>query len=150
MSENRSTEQAALLGIARAIMAISLAAAGALPLRVSVLQFRALNVLSTRVGANLAELAAAVGLSASATSRLCDRLVDAGWVSRELSPRTRREITLELTGAGRELLTAYDDRRLAALTAAIERLPPRRRATVVAALHDFAQAAHPTADARDS
>lgn len=143
-----SVEDAAVLDAARAVIAISLAATAALPVPISVVQLRALTVLFTRTGTNLVEFAAALGLSVSATGRLCDRLVAAGWVSRRTSPRTRREIALELTPEGRELLTSYDRQRLSAFHAALDRLAPDRRAAVVAALRDFAVAARPGGKAR--
>lgn len=136
-------EEEALLGAVRAMVAISLGATAELPVRVSVVQLRAITVLSLRPGPNLGELAAALGLSVSATSRLCDRLVDAGWLVRRPSPRTRREIALYLTGAGRALLAAYDRARLDTLTAALDRLDPARRGAVVAAFAEFAAAARP-------
>jgi DNA-binding MarR family transcriptional regulator len=100
-------------------------------------------VLSARSGTNLAAFAAALGLSVSATSRLSDRLVVAGWVCREVSSHTRREIVLNLTDVGRNLLGASDRHRIATLTGALEQLPAARRATIVTALCDFAEAARP-------
>jgi DNA-binding MarR family transcriptional regulator len=141
VSERRSPEDAAVLGLARTMVAISLAATAALPVPISVVQLRALTVLSTRTGTNLAAFAAALGLSVSSTGRLCDRLAAGGWVSRAVSPRTRREIALDLTADGRALLAAYDRHRLDELSAALDRLTPQRRAEVVSALHDFAEAA---------
>lgn len=143
MSERRSVEEVAVLGATRALVAISLAATAALPVRISVVQLRALTVLSGRSGTNLAQFAAALGLSVSATGRLCDRLVAGGWILREVSPRTRREIVLDLTPEGRDMLTAYDRLRLAAVRSALDRLDPPRRAAVVAAFQDFAEVARP-------
>lgn len=135
-----------LLGAARAMMAISQLAAGALPERVSMVQLRALAALAGRPSTNLAEFAETLGLSASAASRLLDRLVAAGYASRSASPRTRREIALDLTPGGRDLLAAYDRHRLAALTDILDRLPESRRAAVIAALGEIAAATSPGED----
>src|SRR3712207_7255378 len=48
----------------------------------------------------------------STASRLVDRLVAAGFVVRQPSEVTRREITITLTATGREVLRRYDDLRL--------------------------------------
>ena len=71
-----TADDATLLGAARAMVAISQRAAGALPGRISLVQLRALTALGGRPSTNLAEFAVTLGLSTSAaratssTSRL--------------------------------------------------------------------------------
>ena len=66
-------------------------------------QLRALLIID-RVGSlNLNRLAAQVGASASATSRLCDRMEVAGLLTRDRAVGSRREIVLLLTESGRRL-----------------------------------------------
>ena len=77
------------------------------------MQLRALTVLRENPGCTLNDLAAAMGVTVSMTSRLVDRLVAAGLVDRKPSPQTRREISLLLTPAGRGRLQRYDRLRLA-------------------------------------
>jgi DNA-binding MarR family transcriptional regulator len=134
-----------LLEVAREMMAISLRAAEAVPGGVSAVQLRALTVLSRLEQANLGDLGAALGMSPSSTSRLCDRLVSRGLIDRQVSRRTRREVELSLSPAGSRLLAEYDRHRLEALRAVIGGLAPRRRQEVLAALRDFAAAAGVTA-----
>lgn len=141
MSGDCAEGDAALLGVARAVMAISLRAAETVPGGVSAVQLRALTVLSTVDQVNLADLGTALGMSPSSASRLCDRLVSRGLVDRQVSPRTRREVALSLSTEGRALLTAYDRERLTALRAALAGLAPRRQQEVLAALRDFVTAA---------
>lgn len=101
------------------------------------MQLRALTVLQEDPGANLNDLALAMGVTVSTTSRLVDRLVTAGLVDRKPSPQTRREISLELTSAGRGRLQRYDQLRLAEARASLEVLPVERRDDVMAALGEL-------------
>ncbi|MGK5499824.1 MarR family winged helix-turn-helix transcriptional regulator [Streptomyces sp. URMC 125] len=75
----------------------------------SVREFSVLDVLGDRHGGEgghlrMNELADAVVLSQSATTRLVNRLEDRGLLSRYLCPTDRRGIYTEVTGGGRELL----------------------------------------------
>jgi DNA-binding MarR family transcriptional regulator len=51
---------------------------------------------------------------------------------------TRREISISLTAAGREVLQRYDDLRLTALRSRLDQLTPRQRASAVDAFRDLA------------
>lgn len=133
--------ESALLGAARVMMAISVRAAETLPGGISPVQLRALTVLSGLERVNLADLGAALGMSPSSASRLCDRLVARGLVDRRVSARTRREVALSVSADGGRLLAEYDRHRLDALRAVVDNVGPRRRQAVLAALRDFAAAA---------
>jgi len=50
------------------------------------------------------ELAALLGMTPGGTTRLVDRLVERGWVSRSLAPGNRREVHTRLTATGRQAL----------------------------------------------
>lgn len=130
-----------LLEVARTVMAISVRAAAAVPGGISPVQLRALTALHRLQPANLADLGAALGISPSSTSRLCDRLVTRGLVDRRVSPRIRREVALSVSEQGLRLLAEYDRHRLAAMSAALDNLAPQRRPEVLTALRDFAAAA---------
>lgn len=131
---------AVLLETARAMMAVSVRAAAALPSGISPMQLRALTVLSALDRANLTDLGTALGMSPSSTSRLCDRLVARGLVDRQVSPRVRREVALSVSEQGYLLLGEYDRLRLDALSAALGTLAPPRRRDVLAALRDLTTA----------
>ncbi|NEK58911.1 MarR family transcriptional regulator [Geodermatophilus sabuli] len=132
-------EDDVLLVLARGVLGVATRAAGRLG-RVSVTQLRALTVLRGQDGAGLAALAAALGITVSTASRLVDRLVDAGLAERHPSPRTRREIVLTPSPAGRALLDRYDALRLTELRAALDAVPGERRGDVLAALAAFGTA----------
>jgi DNA-binding MarR family transcriptional regulator len=76
--------------------------------RLSVSEYGVLDVLARQDGwhMRMTQLAAAVVLSQSATTRLVTRLEDRGLLQRYLCPTDRRGIYTEVTAAGHELLTA--------------------------------------------
>jgi DNA-binding MarR family transcriptional regulator len=78
-------------------------------------QLRALLIIDGAGSLNLNQLAAGLGASASASSRLCDRMAAAGLVTRERAAGSRREIVLVLTESGRRLAGWVRDQRRAAL-----------------------------------
>lgn len=117
----RTTEDAVLLELARAVVGVSTAAADRLG-GVSVVQLRALTVLSDLGTATLGELAGGMGVTVSTTSRLVDRLVAGGLVVRETSPHSRRTLALRMSPAGTALLDRYDDDRLVAFRAALRQV----------------------------
>jgi DNA-binding MarR family transcriptional regulator len=131
------TEDQALLDAVRLVVGLSVRAADQVG-EASLVQLRALTVLSESPETNLMQLADGMGVTVSTTSRLVDRLVAAGLVVRRPSPVTRREISISLTPAGREVLRRYDDLRLTALRSRLDQLPPRQRASAVDAFRDLA------------
>ncbi len=78
-------------------------------------QLRALLVIEGAGSLNLNRLAGLLGASASAASRLCDRMQAAGLVSRDRAILSRREIVLVPTESGRRLAEWVRRRRQAAL-----------------------------------
>jgi DNA-binding MarR family transcriptional regulator len=135
------SEEAVLLALARLAMDASVRASGELG-GLSPVQLRALTALRQLGEANLAQLAADMGVTVSTTSRLVDRLVTAGRVHRAPSASNRREINLTLTEAGAGLLRRYDHRRVELLKECLQRVPVERQAAVLQALADLAQVAH--------
>jgi DNA-binding MarR family transcriptional regulator len=127
----------ALLALARTVMGISTRAADQLG-GVSVVQLRALTVLREVGTTNLGRLAEEMGVALSTASRLVDRLVRAGLVDRRPSPRTRREIELAVSAAGRATLDRYDELRLTGLRACLAEVDDP--ASALAVLGQFAGA----------
>ena len=131
----------ALLGLARAVVGISTRAADELG-QVSIVQLRALTILLDLEGANLAQLAEAMGVTVSTTSRLVDRLVAAGRVDRRRAQHSRREIALTLTEHGQATLDRYDQLRLQGMHELLDRLSAQEREQVLEAFALVAGAAH--------
>ena len=93
--------------------------------RISVREFSLLDVLSRQhdgPGGHLrmSQVADAVVLSQSATTRLVGRLEDRGLLARYLCPDDRRGIYTDVTPAGTELLAAARPTNDAALRAALD------------------------------
>jgi DNA-binding MarR family transcriptional regulator len=128
-----ASEDEVLLAAARLVVGISVRAADRIG-EASLVQLRALTVLSELPGANLVQLAEGMGVTVSTTSRLVDRLVTAGLVERRPSELTRREISISLTPVGEQVLERYDGMRVSSLRARMEQLGARQRKAAFQAL----------------
>jgi DNA-binding MarR family transcriptional regulator len=109
--------------------------------RVTLPQLRVLVLVSSRGTSNLNALAQAMGVHPSNASRSCDRLVAGGLLRRRESSVDRRNLVLELTHDGRELLDVLIAHRRAAVAEVLQRVPESRRRSLVNALRAFGQAA---------
>lgn len=127
------SEDDVLLATARLVMGVSVHASDEVG-GVSPVQLRALTVLHQSEGANLVRLSEAMAVTVSTASRLVDRLVAAGLADRRPSELTRREISLALTAAGRDVLARYDRLRVEALRARLDQLADDQRREVLVAL----------------
>lgn len=131
----------ALLRLAQAMVSVSVRATEQISESVSPTQLRVLTLLQDAPSTNLGSLAEALGSAPSSASRLVDRLVAAGLIDRRLSNRTRREIELRLTGAGRGVLEQVNAARLRELAALLRAVPEASRAAVVRAADVLSEAA---------
>ncbi|MER6346025.1 MarR family winged helix-turn-helix transcriptional regulator [Streptomyces sp. NPDC001595] len=93
-------------------------------MRLSPHQLRALRILESEPGLNLTTLAEGMEIGLPTASRLCDRLEAAGLLERVLHPRKRREVQLNLTGQGRQVLREVADRRSRALAVVLAAMEP--------------------------
>ncbi len=104
-------------------------------------QFRALVVLSDRGALRVSQLAAVLDIRTSTATRLCDRLVRKGLVTRTASEQDRRSVDVTLTRAGRRLVERVHARRRRDLAQIVERMPSEAQAQSIAVLEAFARAA---------
>ncbi|BCY13851.1 MarR family transcriptional regulator [Actinoplanes sp. L3-i22] len=104
-------------------------------------QLRVLTIVAENRHTNMSRLAEALDVVPSSASRLCDRLEATGLLRRVADPRDRREVRLLLTTASRRLLADLRERRRAALTDVLERMPVSARQDLVRALRAFEAAA---------
>ena len=102
-------------------------------------QMRALMIIDRTGSLNLSRLAAALGASASATSRLCDRMQAAGLLTRDRAAASRREIVLLPTESGRRLAQWVQSRRRAALSDVLQTMSPSSREALVQGLKEIAE-----------
>jgi DNA-binding MarR family transcriptional regulator len=101
-------------------------------------QLRALLIIERGGSLNLNRLAALLGASASAASRLLDRMQAAGLVTRDRAAASRREIVVVPTEAGRRLAEWVRSRRRAALVKLLEGMSADGRAALARGLGELA------------
>jgi DNA-binding MarR family transcriptional regulator len=130
----------AMLTASRLLVAISAKSLAAVEDTVTLPQFRLLVVLSTRSPAKLVALAQALGVNPSTAMRMVDRLATAGLISRQASPHSGREISIELTDTGRAVVDGVTDRRRAEIADVIVKMPTRQRHALVEVLRAFTNA----------
>ena len=104
-------------------------------------QYRTLVLLGSRGEMNVGSVAAALDVHQSTATRLCDRLVAKGLVSRRTSEESRREVFIALTRAGRALIRTVTTRRRREIAKIMDHLQPGERARLVEAFTAFADAA---------
>jgi DNA-binding MarR family transcriptional regulator len=108
---------------------------------VSLPQFRILVVIASAGPLRMGTLAQRVGSTPSTLSRAIDRLEAGGWVRREPSPDSRREILIHLSPHGDQLVAHVTDRRRREIANILDQLKPEDRAAVGRAFALFAAAA---------
>jgi DNA-binding MarR family transcriptional regulator len=104
-------------------------------------QFRMLVVLCAEGPLRSGVLSERLRIHQSTLTRLADRLVAQGWVRREPNAESRREVLVDLTDAGRDLVTKVLDARRADLAAILGQATPKDRAAIRAGFEAFARAA---------
>jgi DNA-binding MarR family transcriptional regulator len=109
--------------------------------RVSVSQLRALLIISREAPANLNRLAEELGAIPSSASRLCDRLVAAGLVTRRTGSVDRREVELRVSADGQRLVDRLREARVAELAAVLATMPPDGQRALLVGLREFQRAA---------
>src|SRR5207248_11152413 len=82
----------AVLTASRLLVAVSARSIAAVDESITIPQFRLLVVLDTRGPLKLTALAEQLGVNPSTATRMVDRLVTAGLVTREANPASRREL----------------------------------------------------------
>lgn len=133
---------AAVMRMARLMLAAVVRSAAHVDEKLTLRQLRVLVLVADSTTAvTTSVVAAALDVHLSSSSRLCDRLVTAGWLDRQESPQDRRNLILSLTNDGVALLVAVMAHRRQAFTAILEQMAPSDRATVYDSFTMFADAA---------
>lgn len=131
----------ALLTASRVLVGVSARSLAEIEDTVTVPQFRTLVVLDNHGEINLNRLAELLDVNSSTAMRMIDRLLGAGLVTRRDNPANRREVILALTPQGRRVVRRVTARRRTAITRIVRAMPNTQRATLITALHAFADAA---------
>jgi DNA-binding MarR family transcriptional regulator len=118
----------------RVLAGVALRSLDALDSAVTLPQFRLLAVLADLGPVPTGQAARTLGLDPSTVTRLADRMVAAGHVTRGTAPQHRGVVTLELTATGRHLVAVADGWRRQELARILARLAPPDQEAVTAAL----------------
>jgi DNA-binding MarR family transcriptional regulator len=136
----------AVMAAARVLVAVSAQSVAAVEDIVTLPQLRVLVMVASRTAPNLNAVANGMGVHPSNATRTVDRLVLAGLLDRRDDPTDRRNLVLELTESGRELVKQVMDQRRVAIAAVLDRMPPGRRRSLVPVMRAFAEAGGETPD----
>lgn len=124
----------ALQAATRVLAGVALRSLDVLDGVITLPQFRMLAVLAELGCARSSRVARALGLDASTVTRLADRLVGSGHVTRGSDPRHRSVVTLELTPSGEGLVCAVSRWRQRELSRIVAGLPPATRTQLTSVL----------------
>lgn len=136
-SEDVDAVTEAVLAASRLLMALSAQSIAAVDETVTAAQFRLMVVLHTGGPMKLTAIADILGVNPSTATRMVDRMVAAGLVSREANPASRRELIVDLTPTGREEVREVMRRRRALIRQIVRRMPPTTQRGLVRALNAF-------------
>jgi len=137
-SENEVTQ--AIILASRAMAAIAVHSLGNLPEEVTIPQYRTLVAL-THGTRRLVDLAETLDVRPSTTTRMCDRLLRKGLITRRRDVIDRREVILEITQMGRRVVGDVILRRRAEVHALLRQVPVDDQRRLVDSLHLLAGAA---------
>ncbi|WP_062461135.1 MarR family winged helix-turn-helix transcriptional regulator [Demequina soli] len=108
---------------------------------VTVPQFRALVVLASSGPQRMGDLAERIGIHPSTLTRTIERLDHGGWTVRAEVPDNRREVRVDLTERGAELVATVTARRRTLIAETLASLSPEEREAVRVGMEAFARAA---------
>jgi DNA-binding MarR family transcriptional regulator len=134
----------AVMSASRALVAISARSLAAVGEEVTLPQYRALVLLASGGPLRSADLAAALAVSPSTATRMCDRLARKRLVRRSRAAEDRRTVRVTLTAAGKSLVDQVSQRRRAELQRVVAALPDTYHQPLIAALGALADAAGET------
>jgi DNA-binding MarR family transcriptional regulator len=130
-----------LVAASRVFVALSVQSLAEVDEVVTLVQLRALFLLTSQGPANLSTLAEALGVHASNASRTCEALVSMGLLDRRDDPNDRRNVVLAPRERGRRVVRAVLDRRSDLLAELLGRLSPADRTALTGPLQRLVDAA---------
>lgn len=136
----------AVMAAARVLVAVTARSVAAVEDVVTLSQLRVLVIVASRTAPNLGAVATSLGVHPSNATRTVDRLVTAGLLDRSDDPTDRRNLVLELTPEGHELVKRVMNDRRAAIADILDRMPPGRRRSLVPVMRAFAEAGGETVE----
>lgn len=130
----------AIIRASRALVGIAVRSLTASDEEVTLPQYRTLVTLTYGGGRRLADLASSLGVSPSTATRMCDRLVRKGLITRTRDEIDRREVNLEVTAAGRQIVEGVIERRRSDVRELLKLIPRATRNQLVVSLNVLAAA----------
>ncbi|GAY13347.1 MarR family winged helix-turn-helix transcriptional regulator [Mycobacterium sp. shizuoka-1] len=127
----------ALLTASRLLVAISARSIAQVDETITIPQFRTLVILSARGAVNVATLAGLLDVQPSTTGRMVERLVTAGLINRRPHPDSRRELVVELTTRGQQIVREVTEHRRDEIARVVAKMPNRERHGLVRTLTAF-------------
>jgi DNA-binding MarR family transcriptional regulator len=127
--------------LSQALVGITTQSLDALDGAVTVSQFRLLRVLDGLGRVPSSTLATALSTAASSVTRLVDKLVEGGFVTRGSDASSRSIVTVEVTEAGHAVVSDVLGRRQALLQGVLDAMDPAERDQAALAAVRFAQLA---------
>ncbi len=121
----------------RGLFALNVSVLERMEKRIGLAPLRALQALD-RLGPSLVtELGTDLDLLPSTASRLSDRLAEAGYITRRVSPTNRRATLLEMTDAGRAVLDEVVALRIQAFGEVVRHMSEAERSALVRGTEAF-------------
>ena len=108
---------------------------------ISLPQYRALVVLGSRGPQRPVDLAHALNVDPSTTTRMCDRLEGKNLITRQRDEGDRRIVVLELSAEGRRLVDRVTKRRRHEIGQILAAVEPKERANLIRAFTVFGNVA---------
>ena len=130
----------AIIRASRTLVGIAVRSLTASDEEVTLPQYRTLVTLTYGGSRRLADLALSLGVSPSTATRMCDRLVRKGLITRTRDEIDRREVNLEVTPSGRMIVEGVIERRRADVGELLQQIPRGTRNQLVESLNVLASA----------
>lgn len=124
----------------RGLLALNVSALERMEKRIGLAPLRALQSLDRLGPCLVTELGVDLDMLPSTASRLSDRLAEAGYITRRVSPTNRRATLLELTDTGRAVLDELISLRVTALGEVAQRMNEEDRAALMRGTRAFTAA----------
>lgn len=138
-SDEELTE--AILLASRAMVGVAVRSLVGAEHEVTLPQYRTLVVLAYSGPRRLADLAATLAVSPSTATRMCDRLLRKGLITRSRDTVDRREVSLGVTEEGMDLVHGVMERRRTEVRSILHSIPESARVQLASSLEVLARAA---------
>jgi DNA-binding MarR family transcriptional regulator len=130
-----------VLSASRALVGVAARSLGDMDADITLGQYRALVLLCQEGRLNMSALADALAVKPSTATGLCDRMVQKGLITRATSSESRREIMLQPTTIGRNIIDSVTSRRRREIAHILGTLDQQQQRDVARAFEAFATAA---------